>query len=643
MSTARLTITGTGTRPRRLELQGEIVVGRSAKSDIHIDGDLVSRHHARVYPQGECWWFEDLGSRNGTLLNGVRTQSAQLRTGDVLMIGCEKIVFEEERPPSANFEVSLVDAPDAVASAVLAQDDSRDAAGDTVALSYKDLVLVNQRVTTIARISQRLATLLDREVLLDEVLATLFELFPQADRGCIVLREEEEVFRVASTRERDGGGATTSVLGISKGLIDLVRRERKSVLSADTAHDARFAGRESVVAGGGRSLMVAPLQYEQAFFGVVYLDTRSLAKPFQSADLNLLQGVAGPVAVSLKNSQLVSRIERETQLRTSLSRYLSPDIVRQIQEGTLRPDLGGSLAEGTVMFSDIVGFTALSERLAPTDVVERLNRYFTSMLAAIFGWSGTVDKFGGDAVLAVWGAPVPLAEHAAMAVGGALEMHARLFALNLALEEAGEPRIRMAVGLNSGRFVAGNIGGAGRVEWTVIGDAVNLAQRVESLGFRGCVLVSDSTFAQLAAAGAYAFPPVHVKNRVEPVTTHSVRVLRAPRGVVAAVPGEIRLATAEPARGMVARVALRDDTRVVTLISSVQPALGEALTFAARLPEHPAELTLRGRVVSDSPLLDSRTGRSLEVAVDAADPEMARLLDCAGSAPSPMRLEQIER
>src|SRR3989442_15667891 len=109
-----------------------------------------------------------------------------------------------------------------------------------------------------------------------------------------------------------------------------------------------------------------------------------------------------------------------------------------------------------------VAFPEVPELPARGEVVNRLNRYFTQMLEAIFGWGGTVDKFGGDAILAVWGAPVAMPDHPLQAVGGALEMHARLFALNLALEESGDTRIAMALGPDSGKFVARNIGGAGR-------------------------------------------------------------------------------------------------------------------------------------------------------------------------------------
>lgn len=644
MANAKLTLSGVGAEPAVFELAGETIVGRSAKVRIQIDGDLVSRQHARFYEEDGRWYVEDLGSRNGTLLNGQRCGTSLLKNGDVVMIGYGRLEFYEERADSSSFDVSFVEglSPVSEASLVVA-DDEPDPSGATMALSYKDLVVVNQRITMIVRVGQRIANLLDRNELLREVMAAFFDLFQQADRGCVVLKDENDVFRLATTFQRQGLGQTTSVVNISTSLIDLVRREKKAVLSADTSHDARFEGRESIVGQSGRSMMVAPLQRESEFFGVIYLDTETLARPFTPDDLNMLQGVAGPVSIALKNADLAGRIEDEARMRTSLSRYLSPDIVSQIEEGSLKPNLGGDQAEGTIMFSDIVGFTAMSERLAPSAVVERLNRYFTEMLEAIFGWGGTVDKFGGDAVLAVWGAPVASKDHATGGVGGALEMHARLFALNLALEEAGETRIRMALGLNSGKFVAGNIGGAERMEWTVIGDTVNLAQRVEAQGFQGCVLVSESTFTQLASAGAYGFPPVTVKNRQVPVKIYSVRVAMTPRGAVAALPGTLKTSAGEVAALLTRVGKTKDGKQKVTVLAASNAPMAELIAFTAKLPENPVPLALSGKVVSGSPLLGSNTGRSLDLEVQSADPEMARLLALSGAAEAPLPLDKIER
>ncbi len=645
MAKARITITGDQPDPRIFEFEDELIVGRSVRADVQIEGDLVSRQHAKFSKKESGWFFEDLGSRNGSLLNGEKIGQAHIKTGDVVMIGYGKIDFEslDGSAPGSDVDVALADSAIDLSTAMVADipDDDDDASGATVALSYQALISINQRLATISRISRQLAVVLDRDELLGSVLDTLFELFEQIDRSAIVLRNDVGMFQVVATRQQ-GTSNTMSAMRISTSLISFVQRERKAVLSADTSIDDRFSGGESIVGASGRSIMCAPLQVVDEFLGVIYLDTESLQRPFRHNDLNLLQGIAGPMAIFLKNAELISEIETETAMRTSLSRYLSPDVVREIGEGSLSANLGGSQVHGTIMFSDIVGFTAMSEKMSPGEVVERLNRYFTSMLEAVFGWEGTVDKFGGDAILAVWGAPVPNDDHALLAVIAGLEMQCRLFELNVALEENDETTIRMAVGLNSGKFVAGNIGGEERIEWTVIGDTVNLAQRVESSGWAETMLCSDSTWAEFkGTAGAYEFEPINVKNKTVPVTIYSIRTVKGPRGVTAALPVKVRWKGNEAA-GIISKVHTKGKMKIALRVAG-DPEPETDVEIVSRTPEHPTELRLTGSVSSSSPLLLAKTGRMIEVDVMFADDEMMRLFRAEGAVPAELQLSQIDR
>lgn len=652
MGNAKVTITGIGPQPEVFDLAEEAIIGRSVRATIQIDGDLVSRQHARIYQQGGRWYFEDLGSRNGSLVNGARTTAAELKNGDVIVIGYGKLRFECETDlKESTLAVSFTENDPDLGSAIVSHvaDVESDTTNATVALTFQDLVLVNDRIKKIVRIGQKLATILDRNELLEEVMATLFDLFEQADRGAVVLTDKDGTYRVVATRSRNEVAGSTSVMQISRRLLMMVQRERKSVLSSDTGQDDRFSDRASIVGSAGRSIMCAPLVRNDEFFGVIYLSTESLRHPFDQKDLDLLQGIAAPVAICLKNADLVSRIETETQMRTSLSRYLSPDLVSQMSEGQLNADLGGDTKEGTIMFSDIVGFTAMSEKLTATEVVELLNQYFTSMLQAIFGWKGTVDKFGGDAVLAVWGAPVANPEHPLLAAGASLEMQARLFEVNMKLAETGrldqtgiEP-IKMALGLNSGRFVAGNIGGQERIEWTVIGDNVNLAQRVESQGFRGCVLMSPSTREQLGdRVGGFVFDPVPLKGKTEPVSITSIRTLDTPRGIVAALPGKVGLG-GKRVHAIIVKVHSGTRRPKVTMRVAGIPSVGDTLEFETNLPECPEGYLLSGRVASVSPLLDAESGRSCDVDVEIIDPQMAALLRADKVFPASRQLADIQR
>ena len=212
----------------------------------------------------------------------------------------------------------------------------------------------------------------------------------------------------------------------------------------------------------------------------------------------------------------------KARVRELFSRYVPPEYVRRLADDFESVALGGERAEITILFSDIRGFTNLSERLPPSAVIEILNEYLERMSEVVFRHGGTLDKFIGDAVMAFWGAPVPIADHANKALTAALDMIAELDGLNARWKERGEPtELAIGVGLNTGPAVVGNIGSLTRkLDYTAIGDAVNLASRLESLNktYGTTILVSESTLT--AAGGGYATRAVEavtVKGKKKPV------------------------------------------------------------------------------------------------------------------------------
>ena len=162
--------------------------------------------------------------------------------------------------------------------------------------------------------------------------------------------------------------------------------------------------------------------------------------------------------------------------------------------------LGGEKRERTVLFSDVKGFTTISERLAPEQLVELLNTYLGEMTDVVFAHDGMLDKYIGDGVMAVWGAPVPQADHAARACAAALEMMERLDKLNVSIAERGWPKLSIRIGLNSGPMVFGNMGSPGHLSLTVMGDNVNLGARLEGVNkqYGTAILASEAT---VVAAG----------------------------------------------------------------------------------------------------------------------------------------------
>jgi adenylate cyclase len=211
------------------------------------------------------------------------------------------------------------------------------------------------------------------------------------------------------------------------------------------------------------------------------------------------------------------------RFRDSIARYLSRDVMAKVLADA--PILRGEHRSVSILFSDLRGFTTLSEQLEPERIAAHLNEYFDAMTTAIFAHRGMINDFVGDAVMAVFGAPVDDADHAWNAVQSALAMNHALDALNRRWEAAGLPRLQMGIGIHTGAVFAGNVGGRERIKYTVIGDPVNVASRVEGLNkeLGTTMLITEET---LAAVGDRVrvrdCGPVAVKGRVEKVRVFEV-------------------------------------------------------------------------------------------------------------------------
>ncbi|MEM6731496.1 MAG: adenylate/guanylate cyclase domain-containing protein [Myxococcota bacterium] len=223
---------------------------------------------------------------------------------------------------------------------------------------------------------------------------------------------------------------------------------------------------------------------------------------------------------------MVQGLREREHLEDAFSRYVSRQVYEQLQGQEAR--LAGEVRDATILFSDIRSFTALSEQLTATDVVDLLNEYFTDMVEIIFKYDGFLNKFIGDAIMAVYNAPLEQSHPELRAVRTAVEMQYAVRKLNQRREARGQFPIRIGIGINTGAVVAGNIGHEQRLEYTVIGDAVNLAQRIESQTkvTGAAVLISETTYRAVAPhVKAEALPPVKVKGKQEPVTLYAVQGL----------------------------------------------------------------------------------------------------------------------
>lgn len=213
------------------------------------------------------------------------------------------------------------------------------------------------------------------------------------------------------------------------------------------------------------------------------------------------------------------------QVKKVFSRFVAKDVFDRLVADPTLASLGGSRRTMTVLFSDVRGFTAMSEKGTPEEVVRQLNEYFTRMVDVLFAHKGTLDKFVGDMVMALFGAPLDDPDHADHAVETALAMSAALDALNARWAVEGRPTLDIGIGINTGEMVAGNIGSESIMSYTVIGDAVNLGARLESLNKEYASRVIISEFTRAALKGRYELRPlgsVVVKGKSKPVEIFSV-------------------------------------------------------------------------------------------------------------------------
>ncbi len=236
----------------------------------------------------------------------------------------------------------------------------------------------------------------------------------------------------------------------------------------------------------------APLAELAAFAGsLARRDFNTRMTVNTNDELSLLGNAMFKAAKDLASSE--QRIKDEVAIRTDLGRYLPQDLVDQVVAREQDMGLGGRRTPITVLFCDVVGFTPLTERLPPEEVVALLNELFTILTEIVFRHGGTVDKFIGDALMAIWGAPKPTENHAGKAIAAAEEMIEWLDIGNARWRDRFGVQLELAVGVNSGEAVVGNVGSESRMEYTAIGDAVNVAARLESVAQPMQVIVSEAT------------------------------------------------------------------------------------------------------------------------------------------------------
>jgi adenylate cyclase len=317
----------------------------------------------------------------------------------------------------------------------------------------------------------------------------MFEVM-NVDRVSILLSDESSGELVPSmSRSRLGD---TEFQSVPRSIADKVIEERVAVVSDNTRTDSRFKG-NSIVAQSVRCAMCSPLMASgDQILGLLYVDSVTAANSFSDEDLQFLVAFSGLVAIGIRNSRYAEQVRREALVRSNFERYFAPNVASEIAQQDAAVPLGGDRRPVTILFSDIRGFTSMAESMGPDAIAQLLTEYFSEMVEIIFEHGGTLDKFVGDAIMALWGAPIAHADDPDRALRAAVEMQHGIARLNERWVSAGRPEIGVGIGINYGDVFAGNIGSHRRLEYTVIGDAVNVAHRLCSEAGPGEILVSEA-------------------------------------------------------------------------------------------------------------------------------------------------------
>ncbi|MEP7117391.1 MAG: FHA domain-containing protein, partial [Acidobacteriota bacterium] len=421
--------------------EGETVIGRDPKSDVSLDDTRVSRRHALVVCDGDRLSIVDLSSRNGTHLNGRRLgdRSEVLAPGDVLKIGDFTLVFERDgAAPFVDPEASdsmravLQKAPaDLLSNAVAAAA----ASGELSAVALRSELDKKTRVLGLFyELSRTLGSVFSLEDVYDKVIGILMQVTPAARVVIFQVADRDEMRHVAS-RVRNAHGPerldpAAQPLRVSKTVFDNVAKQRVSVLLKSSKPN-EIALPDSLLLQQTHSVMAAPIVGRRGLLGVIYADLQDETQTFSSDDLDLLNAVAVQTGIALDTVSAHAALQREAMVREKYERFLPQQLVDDVllnPEREITP--GGTRVTVSVLFADLRGFTTLSEATSPEAVVELLNRFLTLMSEVIFRHGGTLDKYLGDGVMALFGAPYASERHALKAVRAAIDMQRAVAQLN---------------------------------------------------------------------------------------------------------------------------------------------------------------------------------------------------------------------
>lgn len=466
----------------------DFVLGRAHENSpplLDLSPDMkISRLHARIWQEDGGHWIEDLQSARGTLLNDIEIKGQgkkRIKPGDLISLGETILRVQSIDTHDALTQTNYLEngtnllpgerATDAEVSIARDVDATNLDLADTGALRLKLVCELPLQFAVKTRLEELLPMIVDR----------LVELIPKAQSWALALRDQQtdELLLKAYRSKLDPHvSETLSRRAMDEHKAFIWNREMTLDISKTILQSAMMSG------------LYAPLLWQGEAFGVICAESTIPGDIFTEEDLRLIVCMAQYAAMAVGSHELREKLREESVLSAKLLRQFSPKVADRLLKLRGNPRLGGERSEITIVNWDIRGFSKLTENMEPDEIVEMLNEYFAVLVPILFSHQGTIDKFVGDAILAVFGSPEPDPKQYEHAVRAALEMQGAVAKVNEKRRARGAACAEPGIGIHCGEVVHGFVGTADRMEFTVIGDAVNKSNRYCAGALGGEVVIS---------------------------------------------------------------------------------------------------------------------------------------------------------
>ena len=375
---------------------------------------------------------------------------------------------------------------------------------------------------TILSVSNVLTSVLNLDEIVKRIIYTVRKVMFIDTAGVILLEPQKEccqMFFIGDKPDNIEDYVKDVCIPCNDPLFDLISREKKLITRYDIEEDPHYVSLKEPCGQRFSEIgasMVMPLIYQNEVKGALALGYKKSGHFYTREDIDLLETLTNHGAIAIENARLAEQMEKKVEVRADLARYLSPQVVEQVIKKDMRVDLGGHKKVVTVLISDIRNFIKIIETYSPEQLVHILNEYFTEMSRIIFENQGSLDKYIGDAIVAVFGSLIPLENPAQSAIRAAVQMMKRMNSLNESWMQNYRLVMNIGIGINTGEVFLGNVGSPERMEFTVIGDTVNVASRLSDLAQPGQILIARNTFACLGSdILCRKLPTVMVKGKRE--------------------------------------------------------------------------------------------------------------------------------